>query len=120
MPFHWYFTSALPRALLGGYPLALLGLALEPRVRLYVCVATAYVTLYSFLPHKEVSKHDWLAHSIATVLCLSCMPSASVHTAKQSTNVTQSLQLILPPLHASQLYQPSTCAVQYAVQPMQL
>lgn len=54
MPFHWYFTSALPRALLGGYPLALLGLALEPRVRLYVCVATAYVTLYSFLPHKEV------------------------------------------------------------------
>ncbi|DBA87838.1 TPA: hypothetical protein ACH3X1_004835 [Trebouxia sp. C0004] len=33
MPFHWYFTSALPRALLGAYPLAVLGLLWEPRVR---------------------------------------------------------------------------------------
>lgn len=54
MPFHWYFTSALPRALLGAYPLAVLGVLLEPRVRPYVLLTTAYIVLYSFLPHKEV------------------------------------------------------------------
>ncbi|KAL3140566.1 hypothetical protein ABBQ32_005142 [Trebouxia sp. C0010 RCD-2024] len=53
-PFHWYFTSALPRALLGAYPLAALGYLLEPRVRRYVQLVTLYIALYSFLPHKEV------------------------------------------------------------------
>ena len=32
-PFHWYFTSALPRALLGAYPLALLSLQTVKRAR---------------------------------------------------------------------------------------
>lgn len=54
MPFHWYFTSALPRALLGAYPLAVLGLLWEPRVRPHILLIVAYVLLYSFLPHKEV------------------------------------------------------------------
>lgn len=54
MPFHWYFTSALPRALLGAYPLAALGYLLEPRVRRYVQLVTLYIALYSFLLHKEV------------------------------------------------------------------
>lgn len=54
MPFHWYFTSALPRALLGAYPLAALAFLLEPRVRVYVLLVTIYIALYSFLPHKEV------------------------------------------------------------------
>ena len=75
MPFHWYFTSALPRALLGAYPLAALGLIWEPRIRPYVMLTVAYITLYSFLPHKEVSlclrlqfqacpQHDRLAQPI--------------------------------------------------------
>lgn len=54
MPFHWYFTSALPRALLGGLPLAGMGVFLEPRIRSFIAIVTAYVVLYSFLPHKEV------------------------------------------------------------------
>jgi alpha-1,6-mannosyltransferase len=50
----WYFYSALPRALLGALPLAIVGAALEPRVRPLVTVAAVFVTMYSKLPHKEV------------------------------------------------------------------
>ena len=53
-PTHWYFTSALPRTLLGAAPLAALGPLLEPRIRSMLTVVTAYVCLYSALPHKEV------------------------------------------------------------------
>eukprot|EP00891_Asterochloris_glomerata_P000727 jgi/Astpho2/727/fgenesh1_pm.00015_%23_8_t len=52
-PTHWYFTSALPRTLLGAAPLAALGPLLEPRIRSMLTVVTAYVCLYSALPHKE-------------------------------------------------------------------
>ncbi|KAK9813092.1 hypothetical protein WJX72_008886 [[Myrmecia] bisecta] len=54
MPPHWYWTSALPRALLGGLLLVPLGVLLERRVRPYSAIAAGYVALYSYLPHKEV------------------------------------------------------------------
>lgn len=69
MPFHWYFTSALPRGLLGAYPLAVLGLLWEPRVRPHVLLVAVYVLLYSFLPHKEV--YD--AGSVAEISNASCL-----------------------------------------------
>ena len=47
-----YFTSALPRALLGAAPLAVLGAALERRLRPQLLSALFYVVLYSALPHK--------------------------------------------------------------------
>lgn len=53
-PPHWYFTSALPRALLLAYPLAFLGAAMERRVRAPLVCAMFYVGAYSFLPHKEL------------------------------------------------------------------
>ncbi|KAK3234757.1 hypothetical protein CYMTET_55000 [Cymbomonas tetramitiformis] len=53
-PFHWYFTSALPRSLLVAYPLALAGGILERRVRGLLIVAIAFIVLYSQLPHKEL------------------------------------------------------------------
>ena len=53
-PFWWYFYSALPRALLGSFPLAVLSLLIEPRARLPVIAALVFVLLYSFLPHKEL------------------------------------------------------------------
>mmetsp|Transcript_45746 Transcript_45746/g.106727 ORF Transcript_45746/g.106727 Transcript_45746/m.106727 type:complete len:665 (-) Transcript_45746:569-2563(-) len=53
-PFYWYFTSALPRALLIGLPLAAASLYLVPRARQFVLVPLAFVAVYSLLPHKEL------------------------------------------------------------------
>ena len=65
MPPLWYFTSALPRSMLGALPvlggtlvLALLGIggardALRPLAP-HIAAALAFVALYSFLPHKEL------------------------------------------------------------------
>ena len=50
----WYFTSALPRALHACFPLALLGPAVDRRVRPYFWTALAFVSLYSNLGHKEL------------------------------------------------------------------
>ena len=54
MPLHWYFTSALPRALLAGLTLAALGVALERRVHHITICVLLYIAAYSLLPHKEV------------------------------------------------------------------
>lgn len=53
-PWHWYLTSALPRALLLAYPLAFLGARYEPRTRPLAVASATFVGLYSFLPHKEL------------------------------------------------------------------
>lgn len=53
-PFHWYFTSALPRSLLAAYPLFLLGALLDRRVLFYIIPVLSFVLLYSKLPHKEL------------------------------------------------------------------
>ncbi|CAM9890518.1 unnamed protein product [Ascophyllum nodosum] len=70
MPFHWYFTSALPRALSGTALLLPLGLLRDPSLPFeilrrptsavdtlavsYLLPAVAMVCLYSYLPHKEL------------------------------------------------------------------
>jgi len=53
-PWHWYFTSALPRSLLGAYPLALAAAFVERRARPLMFVAMFYVCLISILAHKEL------------------------------------------------------------------
>ncbi|KAL2630469.1 hypothetical protein R1flu_015155 [Riccia fluitans] len=53
-PFHWYFTSALPRAMMAALPLAVLGLILERRTRKYVLSVLLFIVIYSKLPHKEL------------------------------------------------------------------
>lgn len=55
-PFHWYFTSVVPRALgflLPTFPFLFFW---QPsrRVRLLVASAVIFMFLYSFLPHKEL------------------------------------------------------------------
>ncbi|KNA14340.1 hypothetical protein SOVF_108250 [Spinacia oleracea] len=53
-PFHWYFTSALPRSLLAAYPLVMLGLLLDRRTLHYLLPILSFVIMYSKLPHKEL------------------------------------------------------------------
>lgn len=56
-PFHWYATSALPRALGAAFLFALLGALLYLTKRMYwrlVAPAAVFVIAYSFLPHKEL------------------------------------------------------------------
>ncbi|GAB2232333.1 hypothetical protein Droror1_Dr00011365 [Drosera rotundifolia] len=53
-PFHWYFTSALPRSLLLAYPLFMLSLLLDRRTLPYALPVLSFVALYSKLPHKEL------------------------------------------------------------------
>lgn len=70
---HWYFTSAIPRAMLGSvllvpfglfsraYPLFFIGvpgsrlrLGVDRRLAAYMLPVLGFVCLYSFLPHKEL------------------------------------------------------------------
>eukprot|EP00962_Isochrysis_galbana_P044152 scaffold17034_cov90-Isochrysis_galbana.AAC.2 len=54
-PWHWYFSSALPRALTLAYPLALLAPAVAPHPAAeFALLPLAAVSLYSLLPHKEL------------------------------------------------------------------
>jgi alpha-1,6-mannosyltransferase len=61
-PWHWYWTSALPRVLMGEVLLVACGLFLRPvgkkwvdqRVSSIGFLVFAYIGLYSFLPHKEL------------------------------------------------------------------
>ncbi|XWS77339.1 hypothetical protein CRYUN_Cryun01aG0252600 [Craigia yunnanensis] len=51
---HWYFTSALPRSLLAGYPPFVLGVLFDRRLLPLVLPVLSFVVLYSKLPHKEL------------------------------------------------------------------
>jgi Alg9-like mannosyltransferase family len=73
MPWHWYLSSALPRALLAAFPLSVLGCTLERRVRPYMAVIVLFVALYSCLGHKEVR----YMQCVLTAGCLLWRPNTS-------------------------------------------
>ncbi|KAL6248896.1 Dol-P-Man:Man(7)GlcNAc(2)-PP-Dol alpha-1,6-mannosyltransferase [Rhinocladiella similis] len=56
-PWHWYFTSALPRLVLNPFLLALpfwgLTTTLCPQLSDLLIPSLSYISLYSILPHKE-------------------------------------------------------------------
>ncbi|XP_020102981.1 dol-P-Man:Man(7)GlcNAc(2)-PP-Dol alpha-1,6-mannosyltransferase-like [Ananas comosus] len=53
-PLHCYFTSALPRSMLVGYPLCMIGMILDRRIRRYVLPVFLFIWIFSKLPHKEL------------------------------------------------------------------
>ena len=54
LPFHSYFTSILPRALLSFYPVVFYSALKVKRMRIIALSALTFVALYSALPHKEL------------------------------------------------------------------
>ena len=61
MAWHWYFSNALPRAMLFALPLALVAVVCPTKntrgpviARRLGCVYLSFVALYSYLPHKEL------------------------------------------------------------------
>ncbi len=53
-PPHWYFSSALPRALTIGYLFFPIGIILEGKIRELTLPMLVFIGLYSLLPHKEL------------------------------------------------------------------
>jgi alpha-1,6-mannosyltransferase len=51
---HWYFSNAIPKALLGSLVFIPFGIVGKREIRSYFFCALAFVGLYSFLPHKEI------------------------------------------------------------------
>ncbi|KZT67408.1 glycosyltransferase family 22 protein [Daedalea quercina L-15889] len=52
-PFHTYFTSYLPKLLLGSLPLSLVGFLLDSRIRALLLPHLCFIALLSCLGHKE-------------------------------------------------------------------
>ena len=68
LPWHWYCTRALPKALLGALPLCCVGVYLRPRRSLHMLLpSVAFVCLYSALPHKELR---FVFHAVAPINCV--------------------------------------------------
>ncbi|EPT01710.1 hypothetical protein FOMPIDRAFT_133302 [Fomitopsis schrenkii] len=53
LPYHTYFTSFLPKLLLGSLPLAAVGFLLDSRVRVLLFSHLCFIALLSCLGHKE-------------------------------------------------------------------
>eukprot|EP01029_Cantina_marsupialis_P002960 TRINITY_DN1281_c1_g1_i1.p1 TRINITY_DN1281_c1_g1~~TRINITY_DN1281_c1_g1_i1.p1 ORF type:complete len:523 (+),score=80.27 TRINITY_DN1281_c1_g1_i1:1868-3436(+) len=54
MPFHWYFTSALPKSLLSTILFIIPGLLQERSMMTFFIPVLAFISLYSILLHKEL------------------------------------------------------------------
>ncbi|KAF8339810.1 Alg9-like mannosyltransferase family-domain-containing protein [Cantharellus anzutake] len=52
-PAHAYFFSLLPKLLMGGAPLSMIGFLVDSRIRFILLPSLAFVTLISGLAHKE-------------------------------------------------------------------
>lgn len=87
-PWHWYATSALPRALAGSVPLAVAGAVVDRRARSVAAVAAAFIAAYSFLPHKElrfILPAVPLLNAVAAVGVSRVFNSAPAAAAKKGT-----------------------------------
>lgn len=52
-PAHIYFTAYLPKLLLGAGPMAIVGAALDHRIRSMLVAPLAFIAVLSALGHKE-------------------------------------------------------------------
>ena len=82
MPWGWYFYSALPRALFSSFPLVVIGAFVDRRTVMLWLPCLMFVTLYSFLPHKELRFIIYvipLLNVLAAVACAKICQMANVN-----------------------------------------
>ena len=68
-PWHFYFSSLLPKSLLFAYPLSLLSIFLEKRIAPIYLITFGFVVLYSRLQHKEVSRIVFYYQLLLLLVC---------------------------------------------------
>mmetsp|Transcript_3187 Transcript_3187/g.10739 ORF Transcript_3187/g.10739 Transcript_3187/m.10739 type:complete len:267 (+) Transcript_3187:944-1744(+) len=76
MPWHWYFSSALPRSMMGTLFLLPGGLIYTERMRPFFFPVLAFICLYSFLPHKELR---FIIYALPIFNCVVAMELARLY-----------------------------------------
>ncbi|KAK4449353.1 Alg9-like mannosyltransferase family-domain-containing protein [Podospora aff. communis PSN243] len=98
-PWHYYFTSALPR-LLNGYPFVLLlpfslyHPALSPRAQRLAIPSLLFVAIYSFQPHKEARFIFYVVPPLTAAAALSAS-YLFTHRSKSALNALLTAALVL-------------------------
>ena len=90
-PWHWYFTSALPRALLIATLLVPFGLRIDRRTRVDTALGLLFVAVYSILPHK-VPKAAGCCLSSHDCCCLCCVAAVARRSENWSNAGLQGLK----------------------------
>lgn len=117
MSWHWYFSSALPRALLAGIPLIAAGMltrvnpwpssrlhiGLDRRIAEYAVPALLFVLLYSWLPHKELR---FVMPAVALLNATAAYGAAKLYGMRHKTRypAVALLSLVLGSLLASGVF----------------
>ncbi|CAH1778064.1 unnamed protein product [Owenia fusiformis] len=72
MPFWWYFTSAMPRALGASIVLVAIGIYYQSKLFDLIVSGLLFVFLYSFLPHKELRFIIYVIPILNTAAAVTC------------------------------------------------
>uniref|UniRef100_A0A0C3U7G3 Mannosyltransferase n=1 Tax=Guillardia theta (strain CCMP2712) TaxID=905079 RepID=A0A0C3U7G3_GUITC len=89
MPWHWYFSSALPRSMMGTLFLLPGGLIYTERMRPFFFPVLAFICLYSFLPHKELR---FIIYALPIFNCVVAMELARLYLNRNKESMMDKLR----------------------------
>ena len=71
-PFHWYFSSVLPRAFGAWLVFVPFAFVLKPTIRPFMVAVFSFILIYSLLPHKELRFIMYTFPLINTFVAVAC------------------------------------------------